>query len=58
MPFRFRVSYMHMGHYRVVRSFDTYAQAEYFIAVNAMVYPLPGLIREYVPSTDRHYLDR
>lgn len=53
----FTVSYW-QGDYRVYRSFPTYEQAEQFIGDNALVYPLPRLIREYLPSTGIHYLWR
>jgi hypothetical protein len=50
---RIKVSYLHysgtFGHpYRVSRAFDTPAEADEFISVNAMVAPLPGLRVEAV----------
>jgi hypothetical protein len=52
---RFIVSYIHMRQYRVSRSFDSYEAAEYFIDCNALVYPLPGLVRCYQPRNDTNF---
>jgi hypothetical protein len=41
------VSYIHGRGYRVRRAFRTMAEAQEFINVNAMVYPLPGVRIEY-----------
>lgn len=45
-----KVSYLHMRNYRVSRTFNTKQGAQEFIDNNAMVYPLPGVRLEYVPS--------
>jgi hypothetical protein len=38
----FKVSYLHLSGCRVSRTFDTRADAQEFIDVNALVFPLPG----------------
>jgi hypothetical protein len=53
--FRFAVSYIHLRGYRVRRSFDTFEQAEEFISVNALVCPLPGLVRMYEVRNDINF---
>lgn len=39
----FKVSYIHLKGYRVSRVFNTREEAQGFIDVNAMVFPLPGV---------------
>jgi hypothetical protein len=53
--FHFTVSYLHMRDYRVCRHFETVEQAEEFIHVNALVCPLPGLVREYEVRNDLNF---
>ncbi len=39
-----KVSYFHLKGYRVSRVFDSREAAQQFVDVNAMVFPLPGVI--------------
>jgi len=52
---RFRVSYQHMRQYRVSRSFETVEQAEEFISNNALIFPLPFMVRHYEVRNDLNF---